>query len=58
MITFNEVLKAQQERYAKEHEANIEKYPWIREAVNAYRDADEVQIATVEAILRKRGQIK
>jgi hypothetical protein len=58
MITFNEVLKAQQERYAKEHEANMEKYPWIKESIEAYRNATPEQLAQVEAILRKRGQIK
>ena len=49
---------AQQARYAKEHEANMEKYPWIREATEAYRNATPEQLAQVEAILRKRGQIK
>ena len=46
---------AQQARYAKEHEANMVKYPWIRESVQAYRNATPEQLAQVEAILRKRG---
>ena len=29
------------------------KSPWIRESVEAYRSADEAQIATVEAIRKK-----
>jgi len=49
---------AQQARYAKEHEANLAKYPWIKESVEAYRNATTEQLAQVEAILRKRGQIK
>mgnify|MGYP000668982616 FL=1 len=49
---------AQQARYAKEHEANMVKYPWIRESIEAYRNATPEQLAEVEATLRKRGQIK
>jgi hypothetical protein len=54
MNTLELLREAQQARYAKEHEANMAKYPWIREAINAYADADEAQIATVEAIVAKR----
>jgi hypothetical protein len=54
MNTLKRIRDEQQARYAKEHEANMAKYPWIREAINAYADADEAQIATVEAIVAKR----
>ncbi len=49
---------AQQARYAKEHEANMVKYPWSRESINAFNNATPEQLAQVEATLRKRGQIK
>ena len=45
---------AQKERNAIQHEKNMKKYSWIRETVNAYNDADETQIATVEAIINKK----
>jgi hypothetical protein len=45
---------AQQARYAKEHEASMEMFPWIRESVNAYRNATPEQLAQVEAITSKR----
>ena len=40
------------------HEKAMAKSPWIRESVEAYRNATPEQLAQVEAILRKRGQIK
>jgi len=46
---------AQQARYAKEREANLAKYPWIRESVEAYRNATSEQLEQVEATLRSRG---
>ena len=49
---------AQQERYAKEHEANMAKSPWIRETINAYRNATPEQIAKVQELLKKRGLVK
>lgn len=58
MNTLNRILAEQTTARAIAHEKSMDKYPWIRESVQAYRDADAVQIATVEAILRKRGQIK
>ena len=48
------IRKAQQARYAKEHEASMEMFPWIRESVNAYRNATPEQLAQVEAITSKR----
>ena len=32
---------AQQARYAKEREADMIKYPWIKESVEAYRNASK-----------------
>ena len=49
-----DIRKAQQARYAKEHEASMEMFPWIRESVNAYRNATPEQLAQVEAIASKR----
>ena len=55
MNTLEQYRIAQQARYAIEHEANMVKYPWIRESVNAYRNATPEQLAQVEALLAKRG---
>jgi hypothetical protein len=55
MNTLEQYRIAQQARYAKEHEANMVKYPWIRESVNAYRNATPEQLAQVEALIAKRG---
>ena len=55
MNTLEQYRIAQQARYAKEHEANMVKYPWIRESVNAYRNATPEQLAQVEALLAKRN---
>ena len=37
------------------HEKAMAKSPWIRESVNAYRNATPEQIAEVEALIAKRG---
>ena len=55
MNTLEQYRIDQQARYAKEHEANLAKYPWIKEAVNAYRNATPEQLALVEAIVAKRA---
>jgi ferritin-like metal-binding protein YciE len=55
MNTLEQYRIAQQARYAIEHEANMVKYPWIRESINAYRNATPEQLAQVEAMLAKRG---
>ena len=53
MDTLNRLRAEQQARYAIEHEKAMERSPWIRESVEAYRSADEAQIATVEEIRKK-----
>ncbi len=53
MDTLNRVRAEQQARYAVEHEKAMERSPWIRESVQAYRNATPEQIAEVEAY-RKR----
>ena len=58
MDTLNRIRQEQQARYAVEHEKAMEKYPWIRESINAFNNATPEQLAQVEATLRKRGQIK
>jgi hypothetical protein len=55
MNTLEQYRIEQQARYAKEHEANMERFPWIRESVNAYRNATPEQLAQVEALIAKRG---
>jgi hypothetical protein len=53
MSTLDRIRAEQQARYAIEHEKAMAKSPWIRESVNAYRNATPEQIAEVEAY-RKR----
>ena len=53
MDTLNRI-KAEQDLARQEaHEKAMLKSPWIRESVEAYRSADEAQIATVEAIRKQ-----
>ena len=54
MNTLEQYRIVQQARYKIEHEADMVKYPWIRESVNAYRNATPEQLAQVEAITSKR----
>jgi hypothetical protein len=58
MNTLNRIQAEQEIARHEAHEKAIAKSPWIRESVNAYRNATPEQLAQVEAILRKRGQIK
>jgi hypothetical protein len=53
MDTLNRVRAEQQERNAIAHEKAMEKSPWIRESVQAYRLATPEQVAQAEAY-RKR----
>ena len=55
MNTLERIRLEQQERNAIAHEKAMEKSPWIRESVNAYRNATPEQIAMVEAIVAKRA---
>jgi hypothetical protein len=55
MDTLNRIRQEQQARYAVEHEKAMAKSPWIRESVNAYRNATPEQIAQVEALIAKRA---
>jgi hypothetical protein len=55
MNTYNRILKEQQERNAIAHEKAMTKSPWIRESVQAFRNATPEQLAQVEAIRLKRG---
>lgn len=55
MNTLETLRAEQQARYAIEHEKAMERSPWIRESVNAYRNATPEQIAMVEAIVAKRA---
>ena len=55
MSTYDRIRAEQQARYAIEHEKAMEKFPWIRESVNAYRNATPEQIAQIEAIVAKRA---
>ena len=53
MNTLNRILAEQTIARHEAHEKAMVKSPWIRESVEAYRSADEAQIATVEAIRKK-----
>jgi ferritin-like metal-binding protein YciE len=55
MDTLNRIRQEQQARYAKEREANLAKYPWIKESIEAYRNATPEQLAQVEALIAKRA---
>lgn len=55
MNTLDKIRLEQQERNAIAHEKAMAKSPWIRESVNAYRNATPEQIAMVEAIVAKRA---
>jgi hypothetical protein len=55
MDTLNRIRQEQQERNAIAHEKAMAKSPWIRESVQAYRNATPEQIAQVEAIIAKRA---
>ena len=55
MNTLETLREEQQARYAIEHEKAMERSPWIKESVQAYRNATPEQIAMVEAIVAKRA---
>ncbi len=55
MDTLNRIRQEQQERNAIAHEKAMAKSPWIRESVQAYKNATPEQIAMVEAIVAKRA---
>ena len=55
MNTLDRIRLEQQERNTIAHEKAMEKSPWIRESVNAYRNATPEQIAMVESIVAKRA---
>jgi hypothetical protein len=55
MNTLDRIRQEQQERNAIKHERDMEKSPWIRESVQAFRNATPEQIAMVEAIVAKRA---
>ena len=53
MDTLNRIKAEQDLARYQAHEKAMLKSPWIRESVEAYRSADEAQIATVEAIRKQ-----
>ena len=53
MNTLNRIQAEQALARHEAHEKAMVKSPWIRESVEAYRSADEAQIATIEAIRKK-----
>ena len=58
MNTLNRIQAEQAIARKIAHEKAMAKSPWIRESVQAYRTSTPEQLAKVEAILRKRGQMK
>jgi hypothetical protein len=55
MNTLNRIQAEQAIARHEAHEKAIAKSPWIRESVNAYRNATPEQIAQVEALIAKRA---
>ena len=55
MNTLNRIQAEQEIARKIAHEKAMIKSPWIRESVNAYRNATPEQIAEVEALIAKRG---
>ena len=55
MNTLNRIQAEQAVARHEAHEKAMAKSPWIRESVNAYRNATPEQIAEVEALIAKRG---
>ena len=55
MNTLNRIQAEQAIARHEAHEKAMAKSPWIRESVNAYRNATPEQIAKVEALIAKRG---
>ena len=55
MNTLNRILAEQTVARHEAHEKAMAKSPWIRESVNAYRNATPEQLALVEAIVAKRA---
>ena len=55
MNTLNRIQAEQEIARKIAHEKAMTKSPWIRESVNAYRNATPEQIAEVEALIAKRG---
>ena len=53
MDTLNRIKAEQDLARHEAHEKAMLKSPWIRESIEAYRSADEAQIATVEEIRKK-----
>ena len=55
MNTYNRIKAEQDLARSIAHDKAMEKSPWIRESVNAYRNATPEQIAMVESIVAKRA---
>lgn len=55
MNTLNRILAEQTVARREAHEKAMAKSPWIRESVQAFRNATPEQIAMVEAIVAKRA---
>ena len=56
MNTLDRIRLEQQERNTIAHEKAMAKSPWIRESVQAFRNATPEQLAQAEAIRVKRGR--
>ena len=57
MNTLNRIQAEQAVARTIQHEADMAKSPWIRETIQAYRNATPEQIAMVQELLKKRGLI-
>ena len=58
MNTLNRIQAEQAIARKVAHEKAMAKSPWIRETIQAYRNATPEQIAKAQELLKKRGLIK
>ena len=58
MNTLNRIQAEQEIARKVAHEKAMAKSPWIRETIQAYRNATPEQIAMAQELLKKRGLIK
>ena len=58
MNTLNRIKAEQDLARSIAHEKAMAKSPWIRETIQAYRNATPEQIAMAQELLKKRGLIK
>lgn len=56
MNTLEQVREVQNEWRERVQQSRLERYTWISETVNAYRNLTPEQLADLEALMVKRGR--